>query len=121
MYDQLSSIAASLGQIRSSALLNTSAVVGTSAVEFTIVDSPSSVSGDLIKIKIVNRSATADIAWKITRDDTVPAINTTTGSVDIGSIILPKQMEYFVVEANARLFIVASAAGVDVAVTSYLV
>ena len=119
MYDSQTSAVAAFGPIVTSTLVNTSASIGTTAAEFAIASSGSYVRGSTIVIKIVNLSTTAFLAWDVTIDGSVPTLDTTIGSANFGSAIAPGQTEYFSVNSPARLFIAASAAATNVAVSSY--
>jgi hypothetical protein len=73
-----------------------------------------------IRIKIVNPSAAATIAWTVVKAGAAAPTITADYAATGGSAIPPGGVEYFVIPTNRDLYVVASAAATSCNVTSFL-
>ena len=101
--------------------------LGTTAVLVTLPAKPIMAGNTVtppsignIRIKIVNPSTTATIAWTVVEQGAAAPTITADYAATGGSAIPPGGVEYFVIPTNRDLYVVASAAATSCNVTSFL-
>ncbi len=113
---------AGLGALEGLPVFDNDTAQGTTPAIVTIATPPTG-QGGIVKVKITNPNATANLAWTIVNAGAAAptAVTMTANFAATGaSPVLAGSTEWFEIQTGRDLYIVASAAGSSFNVTSYL-